>query len=265
MSDETITQLVLAETASGAPSSRSITLTGTLVAALSRPCVYKAFTKNREVLYVGVSAYGIGRFLSSAHHRFEALTGADHVDVEFYETPEDALVREYQAIASLRPIHNRRHKERGEAELREAFKRAKSGNHKVVDLLGVGAKASTPLRTVTVEARSVAIIREKTSAEPPIRDRGTAEQGRDVKSQAARKHQQDRGKWKKDRADRGLLQHGRNWYVRYKDALGKMRVESVGPRKSFARKVLERRRVEQYEAKFFRQATSESEKKAVRR
>ncbi len=63
--------------------------------------------------------------------------------------------------------------------------------------------------------------------------------------------QQQRGHWKKDKADRGLYRRGKIWYIRYRDQNGKMHAESVGPSKALALKVVEKRRTEIAERRFF--------------
>ncbi len=62
--------------------------------------------------------------------------------------------------------------------------------------------------------------------------------------------QSNRGVWKKDKSDRGLLKRGKVWYVRYR-ANGKIRAEAVGPSKAYALKVLEKRRTQTRDGKFF--------------
>src|SRR5258708_33720012 len=62
--------------------------------------------------------------------------------------------------------------------------------------------------------------------------------------------QANRGVWKKDKSDRGLLKRGKTWYVRYR-ANGKTRAEAVGPSKAYALKVLEKRGTQTRDGKFF--------------
>lgn len=64
--------------------------------------------------------------------------------------------------------------------------------------------------------------------------------------------QENRGKWKKDPKDRGLFKRGKLYYVRFADAAGKVRTESTGsPSRAFALKVLEKRRTEVRESRYF--------------
>jgi integrase len=64
--------------------------------------------------------------------------------------------------------------------------------------------------------------------------------------------QADRGKWRKGKADKGLLKRGGRYYIRFADKDGKLRVESTGsPSRSFARDVLEKRRTEVREGRYF--------------
>jgi len=63
--------------------------------------------------------------------------------------------------------------------------------------------------------------------------------------------QQGRGCWQKDRSERGVYQRGKIWYIRFRDQGGKMRAERVGPSKALALKVVEKRRTEVAERRFF--------------
>lgn len=62
--------------------------------------------------------------------------------------------------------------------------------------------------------------------------------------------QSNRGVWKKPKSDRGLLKRGNTWYVRYR-ANGKTHAEAVGPSKAYAVTVLEKRRTQARDGKFF--------------
>jgi len=64
--------------------------------------------------------------------------------------------------------------------------------------------------------------------------------------------QQKRGKWAKPPSDRGLFKRGKLYYVRFADAAGKVRAESTGsPSRAFALKILEKRRTEVRESRYF--------------
>jgi integrase len=62
--------------------------------------------------------------------------------------------------------------------------------------------------------------------------------------------QPNRGKWVKDKVDRGLLLRGRVWYVRYTDQTGRIQVERVGPSKAYAAKVYRLRKGSVMERRF---------------
>lgn len=66
-----------------------------------------------------------------------------------------------------------------------------------------------------------------------------------------RSDQQQRGHWQKDKSERGIYQRGKTWYIRYRDQNGKPRAERVGPSKALALKVIEKRRTEVAERRFF--------------
>jgi integrase len=70
--------------------------------------------------------------------------------------------------------------------------------------------------------------------------------------------QKNRGSWKKDEADKGLLLRGHIYSIRFTDQFGTMRTESVGPSKAFARKVLENRRTEVLEKRYFPERAARS-------
>jgi hypothetical protein len=59
------------------------------------------------------------------------------------------------------------------------------------------------------------------------------------------------GTWEKDAADRGIIRRGSKFHIRFADANGKLREESAGPSKAFAKKLLERRRTEVQTMKYF--------------
>lgn len=63
--------------------------------------------------------------------------------------------------------------------------------------------------------------------------------------------QKGRGIWRKDKRDRGLYLRGKTWYIRFRDGMGRLRAESVGPSEKFARKALEKRRTEVREGRYF--------------
>jgi integrase len=64
--------------------------------------------------------------------------------------------------------------------------------------------------------------------------------------------QEHRGEWRKEKKDKGLLKRGGRYYIRFADRDGKLRVESTGsPSRSFARDVLEKRRTEVREGRYF--------------
>jgi site-specific recombinase XerD len=66
-----------------------------------------------------------------------------------------------------------------------------------------------------------------------------------------RTDQPQRGRWRKDKAERGVFRHGKTYYVRFADQSGKVRVEAVGPSKALAIKVCAKRRTEVAERRFF--------------
>lgn len=66
-----------------------------------------------------------------------------------------------------------------------------------------------------------------------------------------RSDQQQRGHWLKDKSERGIYQRGKMWYIRYRDQNGKPHAERVGPSKALALKVIEKRRTEVAERRFF--------------
>jgi hypothetical protein len=66
-----------------------------------------------------------------------------------------------------------------------------------------------------------------------------------------RSEQSSRGKWAKPATDRGLVRHGRIWYIRFAAANGKVVTEKVGPSQALARKALLKRRAEIIDGKFF--------------
>jgi integrase len=66
-----------------------------------------------------------------------------------------------------------------------------------------------------------------------------------------RSDQQGRGHWQKDKSERGIYRRGKTWYIRYRDQNGKPRAEKVGPSKALALKVIEKRRTEVAERRFF--------------
>ena len=70
-----------------------------------------------------------------------------------------------------------------------------------------------------------------------------------------RTEQQNRGEWQKDRADRGVFQRGKVWYVRFTDAQHHGHVERVGPSKALALKVYQKRKTEVAERQFFPSAS----------
>src|SRR5207245_225440 len=56
----------------------------------------------------------------------------------------------------------------------------------------------------------------------------------------------------KDKSDQGILKRGGRYYVRFADQSGKLRVESTrSPSLAFARKVLEKRRTEVRDGRYF--------------
>jgi integrase len=63
--------------------------------------------------------------------------------------------------------------------------------------------------------------------------------------------QEQRGRWQKDRSDRGIYQRGKTWYIRFRDQGGKMRAERVGPSKTLALKAYQKRKTEVAERRFF--------------
>jgi len=73
---------------------------------LSQPCVYKAFDKQGNALYVGASKYGISRFLHKLHLRKQVISSADKIEVEFFKTEKEAFEVEAKTIRILQPINN---------------------------------------------------------------------------------------------------------------------------------------------------------------
>src|SRR2546425_10979979 len=62
----------------------------------------------------------------------------------------------------------------------------------------------------------------------------------------------ERGKWIKDRSERGLRKCASgNWAISFADQNGRVRSEVIGPSKAEARKVLEKRRTEVREKRYF--------------
>ena len=59
------------------------------------------------------------------------------------------------------------------------------------------------------------------------------------------------GKWRKDASDRGIIKRGRVFYIRFADANGNLHREAIGPSKPYAKKVLEKRKTEVREMRFF--------------
>ncbi len=66
-----------------------------------------------------------------------------------------------------------------------------------------------------------------------------------------RSDQHKRGQWNKDKAERGVFQRGRVFYIRFANQEGKMQVERVGPSKALALKVIAKRRTQVAECRFF--------------
>jgi site-specific recombinase XerD len=66
-----------------------------------------------------------------------------------------------------------------------------------------------------------------------------------------RSNQPQRGRWRKDKAERGIFRRGKIYYIRFADQGGKVRVEAVGPTKALAIKVCAKRRTEVAERRFF--------------
>ena len=60
-----------------------------------------------------------------------------------------------------------------------------------------------------------------------------------------------RGRWKKDKSERGIYRRGKVWYVRYADQSGKVRAEAVGPSKGLALKAYQKRKTEVAERRWF--------------
>lgn len=63
--------------------------------------------------------------------------------------------------------------------------------------------------------------------------------------------QEGRGLWQKDKSEWGVYRRGKMWYIRYRDQNGKPHAERVGPSKALALKVIEKRRTEVAERRFF--------------
>ena len=66
-----------------------------------------------------------------------------------------------------------------------------------------------------------------------------------------RTNQAGRGRWKKDKSERGIFKRGKIYYIRFSDQSGKIRVEAVGRSKALAAKVRDKRRTEVAERRFF--------------
>src|SRR5688572_30365960 len=83
------------------------TLDGHWIRRGKGPLVY-VWRRGADVLYVGVSVNGLGRPLSSNHHRLTpgAVLDGDALDIYQFTTKEDAIAAEVELIARLRPHLN---------------------------------------------------------------------------------------------------------------------------------------------------------------
>lgn len=80
-------------------------LTASEVSRLTGPCVYE-FRQAGKILYVGSSANGLTRVLSTTHHRKELRRCADEVVVHWCESLPEAREIERQMILTFKPTGN---------------------------------------------------------------------------------------------------------------------------------------------------------------
>jgi hypothetical protein len=85
---------------------RRVVLTAREVNILTQPCCYKVLSSENEYLYIGSSKYGITRFLNSGHLQNEVIRSAGRIEAEFFDTKDEALAAEREAIKSLDPENN---------------------------------------------------------------------------------------------------------------------------------------------------------------
>jgi hypothetical protein len=74
-----------------------------------KPIVYKISTKGGKVLYIGASAYGLGRPLSCNHRLYMLLHEyklAVDLEVQYFDTANEAFAEELRLIAGLKPLLN---------------------------------------------------------------------------------------------------------------------------------------------------------------
>jgi hypothetical protein len=86
------------------------TIYGESLRALSKPCVYVVYPDAKlspSALYVGMSAHGLARIYDRQHRILSEIDGNDFVEVEFFDTVEEAIQREMELYLRLRPVHNR--------------------------------------------------------------------------------------------------------------------------------------------------------------
>lgn len=90
---------------------------------MKRTQLYRHFNKYGDLLYVGISLSAVGRLMQHrdlAHWYFDI----QRIEIETFETREDALIAEEKAIKTEKPAHNIRHSIRlqpNELEIGEMF------------------------------------------------------------------------------------------------------------------------------------------------
>ena len=73
-----------------------------------KTALYRQFDKENQLLYVGISMNYANR--TKEHYRGSAwFLDVTHIDLEWFDTREDALTAEYNAIKSERPKCNKVH------------------------------------------------------------------------------------------------------------------------------------------------------------
>ena len=82
--------------------------------AVSKPCVYQFLDENKLPLYIGYSQYGYARVFNRppvknlyTKNRLKAVETASFLDITFFDSAEEARVREKELIHNLHPQYNR--------------------------------------------------------------------------------------------------------------------------------------------------------------
>jgi len=70
--------------------------------------LYRYFDKNKNLLYVGISTSAIGRMLQHKQYSFW-FKSISRMTVENFNSREDAVVAEREAIKKEKPLHNKSH------------------------------------------------------------------------------------------------------------------------------------------------------------